>query len=62
VFRDAIDDIRLLSLAQERLGRETVEKIVKAHAEMEMTFKKYPHNEEFFEDLTAELYERLENK
>ena len=28
----------------------------------EMTFKKYPHNEEFFEDLTAELYERLENK
>lgn len=62
VFRDAIDDIRLLSLAEERLGRETVEKIVKAHAEMEMTFKKYPHNEEFFEDLTAELYERLENK
>lgn len=62
VFRDAIDDIRLFELAEARLGRAEVEKIIASYAKMDITFKKYPVNEDFFEDVVATIYERLENK
>ncbi len=61
VFRDALDDIRLLSLAKSRLGGEAVREIVRRLAKMDITFKKYPLDESFFHLLTKELYERLEN-
>lgn len=61
VFRDAIDDLRLLSLARERLGAHRVREIVSSLAKMDITFKKYPLDEDFFHTLSYELYEALKN-
>ena len=60
VFKEAIDDTRLLALVQEKIGREKTVELLKKAAGMDFTFKKYPQNEEFFEGLYTILFNALE--
>ena len=57
VFTEALQDIRALKRAEEKIGREAVEKIIREEAGMDITFKKYPHNDEFILNLRRRLFE-----
>jgi hypothetical protein len=55
VFKEALDDMRLLTLLEEKIGREETVRLIDSTAGMNITFKEYPHNEEFF----VRLYENI---
>ncbi len=59
VFANALDDIRLLELLEEKLGRERVLQELERIAGMEITFKSYPTDERFFEELYRFAFEVL---
>ena len=52
VFKQALDDIRLLELWEDKIGRAEVVKRIETLAGMEITFKKYPKGEKIFEQIT----------
>ncbi len=60
VFKEALDDIGLLTLAEKKLGKDKVVAIMEDAAKMEITFKKYPTNEEYFKELYKRLFEAME--
>ena len=51
VFAKALEDMRLLELAEEKLGRDTVIQQINTLAGMNITFSHYPNDERFFDDL-----------
>ena len=57
VFKEALDDMRLLTLLEGKIGREETVRLIDATAGMNITFKEYPQNEEFF----VKLYENIFN-
>ena len=59
VFKEALDDVSLLYMLEEKIGREKVLELIKNVAEQEITFKSYPMNEKFFEKLTNEIFNQL---
>ena len=60
VFKEAIDDMRLLSLLEKKIGMDAVIKIIDATAGMDITFKQYPKDEEFFARLSDRIFLELE--
>lgn len=59
VFKNALEDIQLLNLLEERVGRQTVVELIDRVAECEITFKNYPKSEEFFTKLYEEIFKIL---
>jgi len=59
VFTEALDDIRVLSLAEARLGGDKVNALIDEAAGCNITFKEYPKNEEFFEELYKKIVENI---
>lgn len=57
VFKDALNDIRLLSLLEEKIGREATNKLIAELAGEKITFKEYPLDEDFFHILTKKALE-----
>lgn len=62
VFKYALDDVRLLELYESKNGRLATLSLIKEVAKMEISFKKYPRDEEFFEELTHKIFKNLEVK
>ncbi|MBQ9743767.1 MAG: DUF4091 domain-containing protein [Clostridia bacterium] len=60
VFKEAIDDMRLLKLLEEKVGKDRVNEIIGEIAEMDITFKHYPKDEEFFVRLSDRIFLELE--
>ncbi len=59
VFREALEDIRLCTLLEKKIGKEAVVKLIEDEAGMEITFKSYPKDIEFFPRLTRKIKEAL---
>ena len=55
VFKEALDDMRLLTLLEKRIGKAETVRLIDNTAGMDITFKEYPHGEEFF----VRLYENI---
>jgi hypothetical protein len=60
VFKNAIEDMRLLKLAESKVGREKTLSIIEEVAKMDITFKKYPKTNEFFDDLYKRVLFEIE--
>ena len=59
VFREALEDISLCRLLEKKIGKEAVIKLIEEEAGMEITFKSYPKDMEFFPRLTRKIKEML---
>ena len=53
VFKQALDDMRLLELWGNKIGKADVVKRIEQIAETEITFDKYPKGEKIFDMITA---------
>ena len=60
VFKEAIDDVRFLTLVEAKIGKERTAALLDEITDMSITFKKYPKNEEFFKELYRRAFEILE--
>lgn len=60
VFKQALCDISLLKLLERKIGKESTVALIDRVANMDMTFKKYPKDEEFFTELYKEIINELE--
>ena len=60
VFKNALEDVSLLKLLEEKIGKAQVVALIDRVAGMEITFKEYPRNEEFFVNLYKEIFKILE--
>ena len=59
VFKDALDDVSLLCMLKEKIGKEEAVKLLETVAGKEITFRQYPENEEFFKKLRAAIAKAL---
>ncbi len=59
VFKNALEDIQLLCLLEEKIGKRAVIELIDRVADMEITFKNYPKNEDFFSKLYCEIFNIL---
>ena len=59
VFKNAIEDIRLLMLLEKKLGKEEVNRMIDRVAGMEITFTSYPKTETFFTKLYEEIFKLI---
>ena len=59
VFREALEDISLCRLLEKKIGKAAVVKLIEDEAGMEITFKSYPKDKEFFPRLTKRIKEML---
>ncbi len=59
VFKNALEDISLLKLLEQKIGKQEVDALIDRVAGMEITFKTYPKNEEFFQNLYNEIFKLL---
>jgi hypothetical protein len=60
VFKEAIDDIGFLTLAEKKLGKDKVVSILEEVGGMEITFKQYPKDEKYFKEIYKRLLEAME--
>ncbi len=61
VFKTALDDIRLLKLAEEKVGRDEVIAAIDRIAGMNITLRNYPIDEKFFEELYKYIFSVIED-
>ena len=59
IFKNAIDDMRLLTLLEKKIGKESVVALIDRIAGTDVTFKNYPKNEDFFPRLYSEIFKLL---
>lgn len=59
VFREALEDIEVCRLLEEKIGKEAVVKLIEEEAGMEITFKEYPRNIEFIPRLMTKMKQML---
>lgn len=59
VFANALEDVRLLTLLEEKIGKENTVALIERVAGMEITFDKYPKSDEFFDRLYCEIFKEL---
>ena len=59
VFKNAIEDISLLKLLEQKIGKAEVDALIDRVAGMEITFKEYPKEENFFDRLICEIFKIL---
>ena len=60
VFSNALDDVRLLYLLEEKIGREKVIELIDGLAGREVTFDYCPCEEEYYSRLYAKIFEFLD--
>ena len=59
VFSNGLEDLRLLELLEEKIGRTAVLNLLEKVAGMDITFTEYPREEAFFERLYDAVFEKL---
>ena len=59
VFSNGLEDIRLLMLLEQKIGRDATLELLERMAGMEITFTEYPHDESFFKNLYDAVFEKL---
>lgn len=59
VFKEALDDVSLLYMLEEKIGKEQTVALLEEVAKQEITFKKYPLREEFFASLRKKIISKL---
>ncbi len=59
VFREALEDIEICRLLEEKIGKEAVIKLIENEAGMEITFKQYPKDSQFITNLISKMKEML---
>ena len=59
VFHDGLEDMRLLYLVEEKLGRDAVIEALDRICGEPLTFKVYPRNNRFFEELYDFIFANL---
>ncbi|MBQ7225085.1 MAG: DUF4091 domain-containing protein [Clostridia bacterium] len=59
VFKNALEDVSLLKLAEQKIGKEAVNNLIDRVAGMEVTFESYPKTEDFFTKLYEEIFKIL---
>ena len=59
VFKEALDDVSLLYMLEEKIGKEQTVALLEEVANQEITFKKYPLREEFFASLRKKIISKL---
>ena len=59
VFGNALEDMRLLSLLEEKIGRERVIEAIDRVAGHTVTFRQYPRDETFFSELYRYIFAEL---
>ncbi len=59
VFREALEDIEICRLLEEKIGREAVVSLIEEQAGMELTFKQYPNNAEYILNLIDTMKQML---
>jgi len=59
VFKNALEDIQLLTLLEQKIGKKAVIELIDRIAGMKVTFKAYPKTEDFFEKLHEEIFKIL---
>ena len=59
VFKDSLQDIQILEMLEEHIGKEEVIKFIEDMAGMEITFEEYPRNSEFYDNLNKKLKETI---
>ena len=59
VFKNALDDIRLLSLLEKKIGKNAVCEMIEKVAGKKIAFNDYPMEEDFFERLYEEIFKIL---
>ena len=62
VFKYALDDARLLSLVEAKIGTLSTHRLINGLAGMDVTFKNYPTDEAFFDNLVRGAFDILEEK
>jgi len=60
VFSNALEDMRLLLLLENKIGHEAVVALIERVAGMTVTFTEYPKDNTFFDRLYAEIFKELE--
>ena len=51
IFKEALEDIEILRLLEEKIGKENVIKMIDEEAKMDLTFKDYPRDIDFIPSL-----------
>lgn len=59
VFKNALEDIQLLTLLEQKIGKKAVVELIDNVAGMNVTFKSYPKTEDFFSKLYEEIFKIL---
>jgi len=59
VFREALEDISLCRMLEERIGKDAVVKLIDEEAGLDLRFASYPKNEGFIPALTNKIKEML---
>ncbi len=59
VFKNALEDMRLLKLLEQKIGKAEVDALIDRVAGMEVTFTNYPKTESFFKKLYEEIFKIL---
>jgi hypothetical protein len=59
VFREALEDIALCKLLEEKIGKPAVVELIDKEAGFEVTFKSYPKSEDFIFRLTEKIKNML---
>ena len=60
ISKTALDDIRLLKLAEQKVGREEVIKAIDRIAGRDLTLRDYPIEEKFYEELYKYIFSVIE--
>lgn len=61
VFHEGIQDMARLELLEKKIGRKEVLKLIENVAQMNITFKNYPHSQYFLSKLKYEVLNKLKN-
>lgn len=59
VFREALEDIEICRLLEEKIGKAAVVELIEKEAGMEITFKEYPRNPDFIPGLISKMKQIL---
>lgn len=59
VFANALEDMRLLTLLEKKIGRERVIEAIDRIAGMDVTFKQYPKHDGYFDELYGFIFDEL---
>lgn len=59
IFREALEDIEICRLLEAKIGKQAVVNLIEQEAGMELTFKQFPKNADFIEQLMQKMRRML---